>query len=225
MATYASKKRILLCSLLSLTLIGVGTGLYWLIRIHGFSARERPMAVEAFLARHLRRMAIPPGSKNLRNPLPPTPSNLAEAREHFADTCAICHANNGNGQTKLNSGLYPPAPDLRARMTQDLTDGEIFYIIKNGIRLTGMPGWGGDDEDNWKLVLFIRHLPELTPKEIELMNEINGLLHLHPIHRTITSRSAFPSSSRVPSRSICSRRIRIPLACRRRARWWRVLPA
>lgn len=72
-------------------------------------------------------------------------------------------------------GLYPPAPDLRARTTQELTDGEIFYTIKNGIRLTGMPGWGGDDEDNWKLVLFIRHLPELTPKEIELMKEINGL--------------------------------------------------
>ena len=64
---------------------------------------------------------------------------------------------------------------MRARGTQDLTDGELFYIIKNGIRFTGMPGWGGSDEDNWKLVLFIRHLPELTSKEVEFMSEINHL--------------------------------------------------
>jgi len=75
----------------------------------------------------------------------------------------------------INEGLYPPAPDLREDTTQHLSDGELLYIIKNGIRFTGMPGWGGNDEDNWKLVLFIRHLPELSDKERELMTEINGL--------------------------------------------------
>ena len=64
---------------------------------------------------------------------------------------------------------------MREPDTQQLTDGELFYIIKNGIRFTGMPGWGGEDEENWKLVLFIRHLPKLSPKEIELMKEINHL--------------------------------------------------
>ena len=84
-------------------------------------------------------------------------------------------ANNGSGKTLINSGLYPPAPDLRQGQTQNLTDGELFYIIKNGIRFTGMPGWGGEDEGNWKLVLFIRHLPQLSAKEIELMQEINHM--------------------------------------------------
>ena len=64
---------------------------------------------------------------------------------------------------------------MRKQTTQGLTDGEIFYIIKNGVRFTGMPGFGGEDEENWKLVLFIRHLPELSTKEIELMQELNGL--------------------------------------------------
>ena len=73
----------------------------------------------------------------------------------------------------INAGLYPPAPDLRESGGQSLSDGELFYIIKNGIRFTGMPGWGGEDEENWKLVLFIRHLPQITPKELELMKEIN----------------------------------------------------
>ena len=74
----------------------------------------------------------------------------------------------------INDGLYPPAPDLRVAATQDLSDGELFYIVKNGIRFTGMPGWDGEDDDNWKLVLFLRHLPVLTPKELELMKEVNA---------------------------------------------------
>jgi len=62
----------------------------------------------------------------------------------------------------INEGLYPPAPDLGAKPTQALADGELLNIIKNGIRFTGMPGWGGTDDENWSLVLFIRHLPKLT---------------------------------------------------------------
>lgn len=141
---------------------------------HGFSAREKPTRLEAFLARRARDLATPPEAKRMKNPLAPTPLNIAEARDHFADHCAICHANDGSGKTMINGGLYPPAPDLRVRETQDLSDGELFYIIRNGIRFTGMPGWGGDDEENWKVVLFIRHLPELTAKELELMKEINA---------------------------------------------------
>jgi len=143
----------------------------WFLRSHGFSARSEPTALEAFLARHARQLATEPGARNLRNPLAPTPLNIAEARDHFADHCAICHANNGSGKTQVNSALYPPAPDLRKPETQSLTDGEIFYIIKNGIRFTGMPGWGGEDRENWKLVLFIRRLPEITAKDIEFMKE------------------------------------------------------
>lgn len=156
-------------------LLGIGIWIYWFITAHGFSAREKPTALEAFLARRARRIATPPGARELKSPLSATPLNVAEARDHFADHCAVCHANNGSGKTQINEGLYPPAPDMRGPDTQNLTDGEIFYIIKNGLRFTGMPGWGGEDEENWKLVLFIRHLPRLTPKEIELMNEVNGL--------------------------------------------------
>ncbi len=160
--------------LLVVVLLGVAW-VYWFVSSHGFSAREQPTRIEAYLARHARRIATPRGARDLKNPLSPTELDVAEARDHFADHCAICHANNGSGKTQINSGLYPPSPDMRERQTQELADGEIFYIIKNGIRFTGMPGWGGEVEENWKLVLFIRHLPRLTAREIELMNEINGL--------------------------------------------------
>ena len=73
--------------------------------------------------------------------------------------------------------MCPPAPDMRKRDTQDMTDGELFYIIQNGIRLSGMPAWGGgsehDEQDSWKLVRFIRHLPNLSQAEIQEMQKLN----------------------------------------------------
>ena len=77
----------------------------------------------------------------------------------------------------MGKHVYPPAPDMRQANTQGLTDGELFYIIQNGIRLTGMPSWGSgkaqDEQDSWKLVLFIRHLPKLTAEEEREMETLN----------------------------------------------------
>ena len=72
--------------------------------------------------------------------------------------------------------MYPPAPDMRNPATQALSDGELFYIIQNGIRLTGMPAWGAsshDEGDSWKLVHFIRHLPNVTLQERKQMERLN----------------------------------------------------
>jgi hypothetical protein len=65
---------------------------------------------------------------------------------------------------------------MRSADTQDLTDGELYYIIENGVRLTGMPAWGSggqDDADTWRLVHFIRHLGELTPEQLQEMESLN----------------------------------------------------
>ena len=142
----------------------------------GFSARGTPSWLEAFVARKVRLMAIPSDAKNERNPYQSTPEVLTEARLHFADHCAICHGNDGSGDTAIGKNLYPKVPDMRQPATQELTEGAIYYIIQNGIRLTGMPAWGeadGEDEDSWKLVLFIRHLPQLTPEEEIDMEQYN----------------------------------------------------
>ena len=166
--------RVIVLCLVVIVLLA-GGALYSWISSRGFSAREQPSRLEVFLARNVRRLATPAAARAMTNPVAGTELAVAEARDHFADHCAICHANDGSGRTQINSGLYPPAPDMREQATQQLSDGEIFYIIKNGVRFTGMPGWGGEDEENWKLVLFIRHLPKLSQKEIELMKEINNL--------------------------------------------------
>ena len=142
---------------------------------HGFSARNQPSALESYVARTARKLAVSSKARNEKNPFPPSPEVIAEARAHFADHCAICHANNGNGNTEIGQNLYPKAPDMRLPQTQSLADGELYYTIHNGIRLTGMPAWGTEekDEDSWKLVLFIRHLPQLTPEEEREMKALN----------------------------------------------------
>ena len=165
--------------------IAVGVALAFLVSLgllvvaalrHGFSAREKPSRIGAFLARHARRIATPSGAKTMRNPHASTPEILAEARNHFADHCAICHGNDGRGNATIGRNLYPKVPDMTDGETQKLTDGELFYIISNGVRFTGMPAWGDEDtpEEMWKLVLFIRHLPQITPDELKLMEMGEG---------------------------------------------------
>jgi mono/diheme cytochrome c family protein len=141
----------------------------------GVSARPDPGATEVAVARRLRSALIPAAAREARNPLTLQPRILAEGRNHFADHCAGCHANDGSGDTSLGRSLYPRAPDMRREPTQSLSDGELFYIIENGVRLTGMPAWGGAGrpEESWKLVHFIRHLPSLTADEVSEMEGLN----------------------------------------------------
>ena len=147
----------------------------WVTIRRGFSARDNPSAMEAYVAKTARKLSIPASKRDAKNPFAPTADVLSEARAHFADHCAICHGNEGSGKTQIGQNLYPKAPDMRLPETQNLTDGEIYYVIHNGIRLTGMPAWGGPDkdDDSWKLVLFIRHLPQLTPNEAREMEALN----------------------------------------------------
>ncbi len=155
--------------------LGILAGAYLVTT--GVSARPRPGRVESFVARTVRGIAIRTRTGGLTNPIPLSEGVVAEGRAHFADHCASCHANDGSGDTEMGRGLYPRAPDMRLPATQTLSDGELFYIIENGVRLTGMPGWStgtaAGEESTWHLVHFIRHLPKVTPEEIEQMEGLN----------------------------------------------------
>jgi len=146
-------------------------------RYSGLDSRGTPGAVETRLARAGRRVAIPGDVRALRNPVPATAEALAEGMSHFADHCSICHANDGSGNTEMGRGFYPKAPDMRLAATQELSDGELFYVIEHGIRFTGMPAWStgtqAGEESTWHLVQFIRHLPQLTEAELDTMKQLN----------------------------------------------------
>ena len=168
----AKKRLVAFTALVTLAaLLGLGVAA---VR-RGFSARDNPSALEAAMARTMRSLSVPSSMKSATNPFTATPELIAEQRAHFADHCALCHANNGSGETTIGKNMYPKPPDMRQAQTQNLTDGEIYAIIHHGIRLTGMPAWGDavNDDQSWKVVLFIRHLPNLTPEEEKEMDRLN----------------------------------------------------
>ncbi len=153
-----------------------GISVYAIVR-RGLSTRTEPSRVEELIARSMRRLATPGAVRSQPNPVEASGVILDEALGHFADHCAVCHANNGSGETDIGRSVYPKSPDMRAAATQALSDGELFSIIENGIRLTAMPAWGTGTPDgeraSWALVHFIRRLSTLTAEEISRMEELN----------------------------------------------------
>lgn len=153
----------------SLALIGAAVAAQ-LVLENGFGARDEPNFVDTLVARWWRRLAVPRDEAGARNPLPATAEVLARGKEHYAVDCAACHGSDGRAATRLARGLHPKPPDLTAAATQALQDGEIFWIIQNGVRLSGMPGFGDDsterDQEAWEIVHFVRRLPRLSEEEI-----------------------------------------------------------
>lgn len=156
--------------LLTLLVVGLFCAIGFALWIHrGFRATNEPSRFESFVARAVRNFSIPNAARAEKNPLDATPENLQEGRNAFGARCENCHGYDTIGPTPIGQSLYPRAPDLRAAQTQDLTDGELHYIIENGVELTGMPAWGNphqvQKDDSWKLVLHIRSLRPLTNRE------------------------------------------------------------
>jgi mono/diheme cytochrome c family protein len=162
-----------------LALVGALAGFAYL-KGTGLRGQAAPGALETRVARAARGLAIPSEYKTRSNPLANDAGALAPGLEHFAKFCTMCHDNDGSAmKTAIGNGLYPKPPDLRAEPTQKLTDGELFYIIENGVRFTGMPAFGtgrpdpAGDKQVWQLVYFIRHLPRITRDEIEWVQSLN----------------------------------------------------
>ena len=175
-------KRVALGALLvvgTLALLAAAVGSY--VRMTGLVARSTVGATETRMARAVRSLAVPAEVRARRNPVAATPAILTAGRAHYADHCAVCHGADGRGQTEMGQGLWPKTPDMRLPATQNLSDGELFWIIENGVRFTGMPGWStgtaAGEEATWHLVHFIRRLPSQSEAETE---EIAGLMPRSP---------------------------------------------
>jgi predicted CXXCH cytochrome family protein len=141
-------------------------GVAYFFVLPGFStARKEPPAIETDVATWLLRHSIPESAKNAANPLGKDPSDITAGRELFRAKCESCHAYDGSGKTEIGAGTYPRPPVLRSLVTS-LSDGEIFYHIRNGIRNTAMPAWNMPDRETWQIVTYIRHLPIVTPLDL-----------------------------------------------------------
>ena len=130
--------------------------------VMGCTAHKQPWSVETALANAAKDVVIPIEAQSLTNPLTSSPEIISAGQQIYGQSCAICHGIDGRGHTDLGRGMYPPAMDLNSPHVQHWKDADLFWIIQNGVRLTGMPSWKSviSDEDTWKLVAFMRALSQ-----------------------------------------------------------------
>jgi mono/diheme cytochrome c family protein len=130
----------------------------------GCTANKPPSEGETSLANAAKDVVIPLEAGKMQNPLPETDEVVSQGQEVFLGSCAQCHGPNGLGDTNVGRNMYPPAMDLTSSHVQHWSDGELFWIIRNGVRLTGMPSWqpSVSENDTWKLARFIHKLPHLN---------------------------------------------------------------
>ena len=127
------------------------------------TASQKPSKVEEALANAAKDVAIPIHAQDLKNPIPNTTEEIEQGRHTFDQTCALCHGTDGHGRTSFGLGMDPPAMDLTSPHVQHWTDAELFWIIQNGVRMTGMPSFQAtlSGDDTWKLTYLIHALPRL----------------------------------------------------------------
>jgi cytochrome c len=153
---------------------------YTRLRAGALSADAEPGRLERTVAPRLLRLSIPSEAQRLTNPLRDDPEAWRSAVDHYQDHCAVCHGSDGAGRTEMGANMYPKVPDLTDPAVQGLSDGALFSIIQNGVRWTGMPAWKSEhsDDETWKLVSLVRHVPALTPAEREELKD-NDEAHQH----------------------------------------------
>src|SRR5580704_1181199 len=139
------------------------------LKWRGFRATSTPSTFETVAARSVRDFAIPRGERRKKNPEAGDSLAIQQGREDFLARCASCHGVDARGRTPIGANEYPRVPDLHLAATQNLTDGEIHYIIENGIQFTGMPAMISPHResaaDSWKLVSYLRTFRPHTSEE------------------------------------------------------------
>lgn len=129
-------------------------------------ANQKPGSIETWLARRAVGMWIAHNAGDQPNPIPADAADLKLGEKDFNEHCGGCHGLDGGGGNELEADFYPPVPRLTGAI-QRLSDAQLYFIIANGIRLSGMPAFAGhhDGEEIWRMVGWVRHLAHLSPAE------------------------------------------------------------
>ena len=125
---------------------------------------------------HAAGVAVPPGLDD--------PARLPAGMEHYATHCSVCHGGPGVAKGDIAEGLYPQPPDLTGASAR-YTPAELFWILKNGIKMTGMPSWADHGDDAlWATVALLRRLPGMSPGDFAELRRAalgQGGTHHHPV--------------------------------------------
>ena len=158
-------------------LVAVAAGLVLWFGLFEVAATKPPGKLEEALARFALNRAVARRAPKASNPLPASAEVLRDGLAHYRENCAQCHGAPGVEASEAGQGLNPPAPDLTLPRVQKRPDGELYWIVANGIRMTGMPAFQPTHKEKeiWEIVAFLRHLDALTAEEERaLQNETRG---------------------------------------------------
>jgi len=157
--------------LAGILLLAAGAAAFFLSGTFDFAATAHPGKLEKRLAEAALDRSVARRAPKTANPAAASPDVLRTGLAHYRGMCVTCHGAPGVDPSEIGMGLNPPAPDLTVTKVQSRTDGELFWLVSHGIRMTGMPAFGPTHEDDeiWKIVAFLRHLPELTKEEEKVL--------------------------------------------------------
>lgn len=160
--------------LIAVPLVLMGTGVF------NMAATEVPGALETTLASWTVDRSVKVRAPQQTNPVQDDPEAVATGMIHYRTRCLQCHGAPSVKSYEFAKGLNPPPPEL-AEASRDWTDGELFWITKNGIRMTGMPAFGPtySDDELWKIVAFVRKLDHLSDSQVASLREGEEADHHH----------------------------------------------
>lgn len=143
---------------------------------YNIAAVEPHSTAERWLFATVRDQSVTSHSQVIQPPSLADPARVQAGFHEYHEMCFTCHGAPGHKPSEIGQGLNPDPPKLDAEAVQARTDAALFWIVKNGLRMTGMPAFGPthDEETLWSIVAFLRKLPEIKPQEYNAMVETAG---------------------------------------------------
>lgn len=170
-------KKIFLLAATGLILLVAGAALFIWTGVYNIAAAEPHTAPVKWLLATVRDHSIATRAHSLEGPALNDPPRIEAGLRSYHSMCQPCHSAPGHQPTTTQQGLNPEPPKLDSERVQKRTDGELYWVIKNGIRMTGMPAFGKTHKDDslWSIIAFIRQLPHLQSKDYDTMVQTAGL--------------------------------------------------
>jgi mono/diheme cytochrome c family protein len=160
-------KSLFIIALLAVVVLGV----YFYSGAYNVGADVPHTRVVHWLLSTVRERSVAANAAGIQVPKLDDPAKIAAGAADYAEMCSSCHLAPGMDMTEISRGLNPRPPELRRKSS--LTPTEQFWVIKHGIRTSGMAAWGRthDDARIWDMVAFLRKLPSLSPEEYRALTE------------------------------------------------------
>ena len=169
--------KILLSVLLTLVVLLAGSIIFIYSGQYNVSAINEETGITKWVLNTTMDNSVAHYSKNISVPDLNDSLMIKEGFEHYNEMCVSCHGASGKEETELSRGLNPPPPYL-VEHAKEMDPRELFWITKNGIKMTGMPAWGKthSDEKIWEIVAFMKKLPDISAEQYEKMESESGTM-------------------------------------------------